>query len=415
MSEKQKIVGMTDHSTRTGFGLVMHNILAGLSEFYDTYFIGWGFHSDEPTRRGNYTLLSTANHPFGADVLPSYLMQLRPEVLIVQADSRMVDYLPGMLKQIPNKPTWIFYPVIDGYVWDSENKCTKWAGNWTAIMKEADKLVAMTEFGQKVLKANGLESQVIYHGVDTNLFKPFPPEAKNQIKENLGLKDKFIVGGVFKNIQRKNPEKYLQSFCLFRKGKESKVALLLHTSPNREAGGEMDLIEHCADYGLLTGKDVFFTQQGVPPQQMPAIFNAMDVYLHLGTMEGFGLPIIEAMSCAIPVVASNASTSSELLGGTGTLVEVPTYPKSHGMPISFGSYNGIECPVPNPYDVAEKLQKLYIEPQLRKEIGLQESERACKVFDWSIIRKQWVDLVKSCIVDVSTLPEEWARIYNSIR
>lgn len=412
---KSKIMGMTDHSTKTGFGGVMHNIMMGLGETYDAYLLGWGFHYEEPIKRANYTLLPAGGHPFGADVLGQYLMQVKPEVLVTQNDSRMVDWLPNLLSQVPNKPTWIDYPVIDGWVWDADNRQTKWAGDWTAIMSKADKIVAMTEFGQKILKANGLESTVIYHGVDTTLFRPFPQEVKENIKTQIGIKGKFVIGGMFKGILRKHPEKYLQAFSLFRKGIEDKVALVLHTSINQSMGGEMNLDRHCADYGLIIGKDVFFTQQNLPTTVIPNIFNAMDVFWALGTMEGFCLPIVEAMSCGLPIVAVNATTFPELLSGTGILSDIPVYSKSKGAPVTFGSYNGIECPVPNPHDIAAKTETLYSDAKLRETLSMMATERACKVFDWNIIKKQWADLIKSCIISVEDLPAEWKSIYESVK
>jgi glycosyltransferase involved in cell wall biosynthesis len=415
MSTKQKIMGMTDHSRKSGFGGQMDGIMSILGEQYESFYLGWGFHHDEPIQRRNYTLLNTGNAPFGEDTLGQYLVQIKPEALLVQADARMVMYIPQLLKQLPNKPAWILYPVIDGYVWGLDGKCDKWPGNWRAVIAQADKVVAMTEFGQKILKANGVESTVIYHGIDTSLFKPYSPEQKERAKEQLGIKGKFAVGAIFKQIQRKNPEKHLQAFCVFRKGKEDKVVLVLHTAPNRESGGEYDLIEQCADYGLIVGKDVVFVQQNLPTQIMPLIYNAMDVFWALGTMEGFCLPLVEAMSCGIPVVATESSTFPELLGGTGVLSPIPTYEGGGGVPISFGSYNGVECPIPNPYDVAKKTQTLYADQKLREEKGLLETARAIQVFDWSVIKNKWLDVVKNCIINVDDLPQEWKSIYESVK
>jgi len=37
--------------------------------------------------------------------------------------------------------------------------------------------------------------------------------------------------------------------------------------------------------------------------------------------EGFGLPLLEAMSCGVPVISSNAASMPELVGGTGVLLD----------------------------------------------------------------------------------------------
>jgi glycosyltransferase involved in cell wall biosynthesis len=405
--EKPKVLYMTDCSTRSGFGTVAHNVCNALAQDYSTYLLGWGFHYEEPIKRDGYTLIPTGQHGFGADVLPYYLQGLKPEVLIVQADTRMIDWLPDTLKKIQNKPAWLFYVVVDGYVWDADQFRNKWPGNWTAIIKQADKAIAMTQFGQNILRNNGVEAEYIPHGVDTGLFKPMPD--KDAIKKLVGLQGKFVVGGVFKNIQRKNPEKYLQAFALFRKGKEEKVALLLHTAPERSMGGEFELAQQCADLGLTVNKDVFFSAQGMPTGQMPLLYNAMDVFWALGSMEGFCLPLIEAMACGAPVVAVNASTFPEILGDTGLLSDIPTYPKSGGYPISYGSYNGVECSIPNPYDIAKKTNMLYESKELRESIAMKQSARVISTYDWNIVKERWREVVRKFVVRVEDLPEEWKK------
>jgi glycosyltransferase involved in cell wall biosynthesis len=413
--EKTKIMLMTDSNTRTGFGGVSHNIAIGLAENnFDVSWLGWGFHADGPMPRANYILLPSGQAPFGEDILPYYLQVIKPEVFMTQADTRMVMNIPQALKQVPNKPAWVFYVVIDGSTWDYKGENKKWPTNWLNCIKQADKVVTMTKFGQDILQANGVESQVIYHGVETSRYTPISEENKRKLKASSGLQeDLFIFGGVFKNMARKCPEKYLQAFKIFyeslNEAQQSKVALLLHTNPGPGPSGEFDLVEQCVDYGLTPGKNVIFSMQNVPPDLMQLVYQSMDVYLHLGTMEGFGLPIIEAMSCGIPSIGINSCTMPELIGDCGILSEVPRYNKTHK--ISFGSYNGVECDIVDPWDIAKKMQKLYESEALRKELGFKSTERAVKTFDWSIIRKQWVDLMKSLVITEDKIPEEWQKLY----
>ena len=55
---------------------------------------------------------------------------------------------------------------------------------------------------------------------------------------------------------------------------------------------------------------------------MPKLFNSADVYLHTSEYEGFGLPILEAMACGIPVVASRRASIPEIVGKAGKLVDL---------------------------------------------------------------------------------------------
>jgi glycosyltransferase involved in cell wall biosynthesis len=405
-----KVLGMTDVSNKTGFGVVMDHILSGMAKTYDTYLLGWGFHYEEPIKKNGYTVLPSGNHPFGGDVLPYILQQLKPEVLITQADTRMIDWLPNVLNQVPNKPTWIFYPVVDGFVWNLNTKMDKWPSNWSNIINQSDHVVAMTDFGKRILESSGVEkSKVsrIYHGVDTQMFRPYLPEEKEQIKASLGLQGKYVIGGVFKSITRKNPEKYLHAFQIFRQGREDKVALLLHTPPNPQSGGEFDLVQQATDIGLTVGKDVFFSNTNVPAQIMPQIYNAMDTFWALGGMESFCVPVIEAMSCGTPIVALNGNVYPELTADSALLVDIPKYPGGKDCLITQGSYNGVEGLNVNPYEVAKRTEQLYLDKQLREKCSYKGVEEAITRFDWSIIQPQWLELIKKVNVSVSDLPLEW--------
>ena len=60
----------------------------------------------------------------------------------------------------------------------------------------------------------------------------------------------------------------------------------------------------------------WITYQTAPPQTMiPALYGACDAWLFTSETEGFGLPILEAMACGTPVLATRAGAASDLIDG----------------------------------------------------------------------------------------------------
>lgn len=58
-----------------------------------------------------------------------------------------------------------------------------------------------------------------------------------------------------------------------------------------------------------------------PSQELAAIYTAASVYVQPSLYEGFGLPILEAFACEVPVVAANSSSIPEITNGAAILVD----------------------------------------------------------------------------------------------
>jgi glycosyltransferase involved in cell wall biosynthesis len=59
----------------------------------------------------------------------------------------------------------------------------------------------------------------------------------------------------------------------------------------------------------------------VPEADLPALYNDAAVLAFPSSYEGFGLPALEAMACATPVLTSNTSSLPEVVGEAGLLVD----------------------------------------------------------------------------------------------
>ncbi|MGH2594316.1 MAG: glycosyltransferase family 4 protein [Anaerolineae bacterium] len=59
----------------------------------------------------------------------------------------------------------------------------------------------------------------------------------------------------------------------------------------------------------------------VDDADLPALYSAAAVFAYVPRYEGFGLPVLEAMACGVPVIGSNASSIPEVVGEAGLLVD----------------------------------------------------------------------------------------------
>lgn len=66
-------------------------------------------------------------------------------------------------------------------------------------------------------------------------------------------------------------------------------------------------------------EDILFTGR-VPDRDLVQIYNQAELFVYPSLFEGFGLPPLEAMSCGLPVIASNTSSLKEVIGDAGILV-----------------------------------------------------------------------------------------------
>ena len=134
---------------------------------------------------------------------------------------------------------------------------------------------------------------------------------------------------------------------------------------------------------------------GVSELTLAAIYNTFDIFTLPTRGEGFGLPILEAMSCGVPVVVTNYSAPTEWAMGCGELVKPVVY---EAEPLT-----NIRRAIIDMDLYVTSLVKLLDDPGLRKKYGDEGRKRALTM-DWSIIQKQWECLIDS-VLDPGGAPE----------
>ncbi|GAL65900.1 glycosyltransferase [Jejuia pallidilutea] len=115
---------------------------------------------------------------------------------------------------------------------------------------------------------------------------------------------------------RKNTARVLKAFNRYVNTLSKDTKLVLVGLDNTKLNiilKNLDLENELADKIVLTGY--------VSDKDLPVIFNLSEVFLFPSLREGFGIPIIEAMACGVPVITSNTSSMPEVAGDAALLVD----------------------------------------------------------------------------------------------
>ena len=149
-------------------------------------------------------------------------------------------------------------------------------------------------------------------GYDKALFYPRQPAELEHFRRKQGLPERFwlFVGTL---EPRKNLMLLLEAYRLLEKSQ--RLPLIL-------AGGVgwrgEQIITAIDELGLSDSvRHVGF----VPTADLPLWYNCAEVFLFPSIYEGFGLPVLEAMACGTPVLASDASSLPEVVDQGGLCIE----------------------------------------------------------------------------------------------
>jgi glycosyltransferase involved in cell wall biosynthesis len=123
------------------------------------------------------------------------------------------------------------------------------------------------------------------------------------------------------NDSRKNTLGVLQAYHIYRERSKAPLKLIVTglKQPAVEAMLRANGWSDCAPYIVYPGY--------VPGDDLPALYNGAFAFLFPSFLEGFGIPIIEAMACGTPVITSNVSAMPEVAGAGGILID-PTQPEA---------------------------------------------------------------------------------------
>ena len=163
-----------------------------------------------------------------------------------------------------------------------------------------------------------LERITVTHEAADERFRPAEdPAAVDEIIRRYGICGPYIlyVGGFTKLDPRKNVRQLIEVFRELRSQGAREVRLVLAGKLgdySRALKQEMG--------GLDPASGVVFTDY-VDAADLPFLYNGARCFVFPSAYEGFGLPVLEAISCGTPIVAYRNSSIPEVVGDAGLLID----------------------------------------------------------------------------------------------
>ena len=230
-------------------------------------------------------------------------------------------------------------------------------------VKKASLIVVPTHATEKDVRQYYPESEKKIHLIPDGYQNLLPYISRAVMPEKKIVPYFFFTGKV---KSRKNVHRIVSAFILLKK----KTGLPLHLVIGGSYGGEYykEMWEEVTRNSLE--EFVHFVGY-ISVEELCGYYLHAVALVFTSLSEGFGMPILEAMSLGTPVITSNISSMEELAGGVALLVD----------PFS------VE-------DISTAMERIYSDHELREELVLGGGKRA-QEYSWDRTGKEYVELLES--------------------
>ena len=244
---------------------------------------------------------------------------------------------------------------------------------WVAAANRMDEVWVPSSFNVETFRNSGVTRpiHVVPLGVDPDYFHPGIASCR--------VSDSFTFLSVFEWGERKAPELLLKAFNdEFRR--EEDVVLVCKTS-NSDPG--VDVASQVKELKLKPGggRIIFSLNEILPAYQLGALYRMSDCFVLASRGEGWGMPILEAMACGLPVIATDWSSQCDFMNAENAYplrVErlVPARAKCP-------YYKGFKWAQPSYEDLRRLMRHVYEHPAEARDKGARASLDAHANWTWS--------------------------------
>ena len=204
---------------------------------------------------------------------------------------------------------------------------------------------------------------VIHNAVDSNIFRPYP-EIKNLSQR--------LITTASADVPLKGLDFSL--YALADLSKEFQDIELLVIGTLRKGGHTDRLIKK------LNLNDRVIFKTGISKDEIAQEYAKSSVAIVSSLYEGFGYPVAEAMSCSIPLIATDVASIPEITDNFAILIP----PKDSDA-------------------IRDSVRKIFLEPDLYKKVAAKGRLHIKNKFNWQTIGKQYEELMNKVIKNHTTI------------
>ncbi|MBI9035351.1 MAG: glycosyltransferase family 4 protein, partial [Bacteroidales bacterium] len=188
------------------------------------------------------------------------------------------------------------------------------------ILKKSKKVITVSHFEKNRIREffgfpeSDKRLVAVYNGVSEHFLPVTNQEELQRVKLKYKLPDEFFFF-LGNTDPKKNTKGVLTAYNQFLKEFERPIPLVmldydrveLRKLLNDIGAPELEKNIHLTGYVINT--------------DLPAIYNLCNIFLYPSLRESFGIPMLEAMRCGVPVITSNTSSMPEVSGEAALIVD----------------------------------------------------------------------------------------------
>jgi glycosyltransferase involved in cell wall biosynthesis len=186
--------------------------------------------------------------------------------------------------------------------------------------RRAAHIITVSEYSRAdISRTYGIAPQRITVTPEAASTKFFPVTNETElrrVRESYGIQENYILS--LCSIQpRKNLVRLIEAYSSLR-GVRPGVKLPQLVLAGKRGWLNTEIFR-TAERNALS-KDILFTDY-VPERDLPGLYSGALCFVYPSYFEGFGLPVVEAMQCGVPVIAGNRTSLPEVIGEAGLLFD----------------------------------------------------------------------------------------------